>query len=226
MKRLWLFLAMSSAALVVGAILSLFFRDWVREQVVIPLAYVFWIIRLFLLSVPQVFYWGILLIIGLIIAVTTILPPRMAFYTSATQRPAAFTSHYSSWLRHFHMLNSSRFASDNLSRDLTRLTIQILAYQYRLSDEEVYRLLEQEDLGLPPLLLAFIRRRGFEVEQAAEFPLLAFFHRFFPPKDSLRPPGVYAFREKEAEQIISQIEYLLSQTGPVPAEIALEEADR
>lgn len=224
MKRLWLFLALSSIALFTGALLSLFFRDWVRDQVVIPLDYLYWTLRLFFLSIPQGFFWSILVLIGLGVAVWASRPVSTLSRRAAPFRPSASVSRYNTWLRYTNMLNSSRFASDNLARDLIRLTVQTLAYQHSLSNDEVYSLLEQEDLGLPPELRAFVRRRGFQTELARETRLEELFHRLVPRGPSSRPPGVYTPIEREAIQVISQIEHLLSQADQTPIENSPEEA--
>jgi hypothetical protein len=223
-KKLWLFLALSSVALLFGALLSLFFRDWVRDQVVIPLDFLFWTLRLFILSIPQGFFWAILVLIGLGVAVWASRPISTFSGRAAPLRPSSSVSRYSNWLRYTNMLNTSRFASDNLARDLLRLIIQTLAYQHSLTNDEVYSRLDQEDLGLSPELRAFVRRRGFQTELPRESPLMELYHRLVPRGPASHPPGVYTPIEREAVQIISQIEHLLSQADQNSIDYRQEEA--
>lgn len=224
MKRLWLFLALSSAALLIGAVLSLFLRDWVRDQVVIPLDYLFWTLRLGILSIPQAFFWVVLVLIGFVVAIWASRPVSTYSGPKTSAPPSASVSHYHNWLRYVGMLNSSRFASDNLARDLIRLTVQTLAYQHNLTNDEVFSLLEQEDLGLPPDLRAFVRRRGFQTEVTLESRWMELFHRVFPRHTPLRPPGDFTPLEREANQVLIQIEQLLSQPEITEVETRQEEA--
>jgi len=222
-KRIWIFLALSSAALLIGALISLFFRDWVRDQVVIPIAYLFWVLRLFFLSIPESIFWGILVFIGLVVFLWIYRPVSPKPDPSSPFRPSGSVSRYNTWLRYVSMINSSRFASDNLSRDLIRLTVLTLAYQHSLSTDEVYTQLEHEDLGLPPELHAFVRRRGFQTVPPHETRLMEILHRLLPRRPALRQPGVYTPIEREANQLISQIEHLMippdqSLLEPIPEE--------
>jgi hypothetical protein len=224
MRRLWLFLALSSAALIVGALLSLFFRDFVREQVVVPVAYLFWVLRLVILSIPQFVFWGMIVIIAFGIAVWASQPVSSGYSPRIPYRPTVSVSRYSVWLRYASLMNSSGFASDNLSRDLVRLTVQTLAYQHSLTYDEVYSQLEHDDFGLPPELYAFMRRRGFQTEVHPESRFSELIHRLFPRQQALRPPGDYTPLEQEANLVISQIEKLLSQIELFPIEPNPDEA--
>ena len=212
MKRILFILGLVGASLVVGAVISLFFRDWLREQIVIPLTYVAWILRLLALSVPQGFYWAILLGIGFVIALATV-SPKPARHVLVDQRFIKINfSRYSTWLRNISMLNQSNFSVDNFGRDLVRLSVQILASQQKMTSEEVYAQLDRGEIDLPPELKAFLRRRGFQNRVPDEPGLLEFFHRFFPRRIVSRPPGVYTPIEQEAVTVLSQIEGLLTQS--------------
>ena len=224
MKQLGWFLLLSALTLLAGAALSLFFRPWVRDQVVLPLAYLFWVLRLLVYSIPQGVFWGVLVLIGLIVALRTIRPPQTFPVPGAPPSTTHSASRYATWLRYVSMMDSSRFAGDNLARDLIRLTVQTLAYQHSLANDEVYSRLEHEDLGLQPQLLAFVRQRAFLTQPPSQPRLTAFFRRFLPARPTHRPPGVYTPREQEAHQLISQIESLLNQSGATPADHAPEEA--
>jgi hypothetical protein len=211
MKRLWLYFALSSAALVLGAILSLFYRDWVREQVVIPVAFLFWVLSLLYRSIPQIYLWGILVIIVLVIAVSASRPAAASQITWRPEKPGVSVSRYTTWLRYTTTMNNSQFANDNFARELIRLIIQILSYQHGLAADEVYKQLDQNDLGLSPELYAFIKRRGFQEQPKPEPRWRELYYRLVPRNLSPVLKTEFTPLEIEANQIITQIEHLISQ---------------
>lgn len=214
MKRTILFSGLAAVSLLIAAVLALFFRDWLREQVVIPLVYAGWIIYLLILSLPQQVYWGVLLFAGVAIFLTTSLPKPAPIRSSEKMMVDRSFSRYASWLRYTQMINRSMFASDNLARDLVRLAVQILSSQMNLTAEEIYRHLDHGEIDLHPDLMIFLRRRGFLAQVEKESMLQEFIHRFIPTRISVRPPGVYTPLEKEAKNVVALIEGLLTQNNP------------
>jgi hypothetical protein len=60
------------SAVVVTALLALILRDFVREFVVLPLLNLGWMVWIGMLSVPQAIYWGIFLLLALIVALRSL----------------------------------------------------------------------------------------------------------------------------------------------------------
>jgi hypothetical protein len=58
-----------AAGLVVAFVLAFFLQDVIRRAVVTPLAYIWWVLKLFYAAVPQLFLW-ILLLVGLVMIIT------------------------------------------------------------------------------------------------------------------------------------------------------------
>ena len=214
MKRALTYAGLAVLSLLIAAVLVIFFRDWLREQVVVPLVYAGWIIYLLILSLPQQIYWSGLLFLGLLVFLTTSLPKPAAILTHRTVISDHSYSRYANWLRYAHMLNRSAFAADNLARDLVRLAVQILSSQLNLTAEETYRRLDRGEIELHPDLITFLRRRGFLAQVEKETVLQEFIHRFIPARNSTRAPGVFTPLEKEASHITALIEGLLSQNNP------------
>jgi len=214
LKRYLPYLLMAAASLLIAAVLALYFREWLRVQVVIPLVYAGWVVYLLILSLPQHVYWGALLLTGLLIFLTTSLPKPAQVRSIKLPTVERSFSRYASWLRYSLMMNRSVFASDNLARDLVRLAVQILASQLNLTTEEVYRKLDHGEIELPPELATFLRRRGFQSMPEPESRLQEWIHRFFPARAAANPPGVYTPLERETMQMISLIEGLLVQPTP------------
>ena len=57
------------AGLVIALILAFFLQDFIRQAVVTPLAYLWWVLKLFYASIPQLLLW-ILLLVFLVLVVT------------------------------------------------------------------------------------------------------------------------------------------------------------
>ena len=63
-------LYLAAGLLALGLVLAFFLQDVVRQAVVTPLAYAWWVLRLYYTSVPQVVLW-ILLLAGLLLVLLT-----------------------------------------------------------------------------------------------------------------------------------------------------------
>jgi hypothetical protein len=214
MKKAMMISGLAAVSLLIAAVLAIFFRDWFRDQVVIPLVYAGWIIYLLILSLPQMVYWSMLLFFGILVFLTTALPKPAPGRVEKNLVINRSFSRYSSWLRYTQMVNRSVFASDNLARDLVRLAVQILSSQMNLTAEEIYRKLDHGEIDLPPDLMVFLRRRGFATPVEKETLLQEIIHRFIPAREGVRPPGVYTPMEQETKQIVTLIEGLLTQNNP------------
>jgi hypothetical protein len=219
MKNTIRFLALAGVALVLGGILSFVFRDWVRSEIAYPLAYLFWALRLIILSIPQEVFWWFLVILCLFVALYISWPSSLPSRSPISSHRSKPSSRYTTWLRYLHNLDTSRFASDNLARDLVRLTVQILADQQRLTPDEVYLQLDHNQIDLPPEFLAFLQRRSFKYKSKQESRLAELFHSLFPPRRQIRPPGVYSPAEEEASRIIAYVEDLFRQPDQTTEEI-------
>jgi len=60
--------------LVLIVILALALRDVVAAAIIIPAAFLWWLIRLYYASIPQAIFWGLLILLTVYSAVTTVIP--------------------------------------------------------------------------------------------------------------------------------------------------------
>lgn len=218
----WL-VAMLVAALVFGAVLAVFFRDWVREQIVVPMTFFFWVIGLLLRSVDQQVYWAILIIAGAIIAFSVLWPGMPApADREPSQRRSSSVSRYRQWYTYIDNMENSAFSGDSLARELVRLTVNILAYQQNMSSDEIYRQIDNAEIALPEDFLAFLRRRGFVNKPTPQPAWLDLVNRILRRKPPVRPPDQLSALEKEVESILVHIEALLTPQEH-PLEVALEQ---
>jgi hypothetical protein len=59
---------------VIAGVLTFLLRDVINELLVLPLAYLWWALKLFYLSLPQVLWWVILLLLVTFILLSSLLP--------------------------------------------------------------------------------------------------------------------------------------------------------
>lgn len=220
--RAWLFVVMITA-LVFGAVMAVFFRDWVRQSIVLPVTYVFWVIGLMLQSIDQAVYWGLLVTIAALITFYALWPGSFKSDRNESSRPSNIHSRYRQWYSFFSNLEESRFAGDNLARELVRFTVLILSYQQNLSTDEVYRQIDSGEIALPEDFITFLRRREFINKPQPKPAWLDFIHQYLPHSQATRPPDRLSPIEKEVESILSHIEMLLSPQEN-PLEVAIEQS--
>jgi len=135
-QRAWLFGILLLA--VIGSVfLLVFFRGWIREAVVLPVAYLFWILGLLLRSIDQAVYWGILIVFGFIVTFYVLWPEPVKGDPEKPVERGRIHSRYYQWFSYYHHLDESSFAGDSLARELVRLTVQILSYQQNVSPDEI-----------------------------------------------------------------------------------------
>lgn len=125
--------------------LTLALRDVVREGVLIPLLYVVWFGSLAFNAVPQVFFWAILLIVVLVLAVTSLVRRKQPVQGEHRVNPGN-PGQVHVWARRIHLMERGDFSRWYVAQHLRRLILDVLAYHERLDFEQVKRYLRTGDL--------------------------------------------------------------------------------
>jgi hypothetical protein len=143
-------LLMLLAAMVLTALMALILRDFVREYVILPLLNMSWMAWIGLVSVPQAIYWGIFLLLALIIAVRSLSSgtARIRNYFGRPVSRYINPSRYGYWQAGLNSISHSSFAHERVERELQNLVIQVLAEQRRVATEELREQLFQGTLDL------------------------------------------------------------------------------
>jgi hypothetical protein len=149
-------LLQSGLILLLAAALAPFFVDFVREVVVIPLLYLFWLARFVFESFPQDNLWLVFLgLVSLIMLISLIDKRRSkpAPFLSPTPEPGRVES----WEALLRRAQQDDYFKWRLAQQLQRLTLAIIAHQEGETFQQARLALRQGRLELPPQLLAYFQ---------------------------------------------------------------------
>jgi hypothetical protein len=198
-KRGWLGVALL-ATLLIFSVLTLVAWDFVREVIVIPLTYLFWLGGLILNSIPQeVYLIGLIIIAGIIALNTLSKLQRKTSNQRFTQAGLGDASRYRLWLRLYAAAPTGEYPRLELARETRRLILSLLAYQEGLTLAEVEQKIVSGDLAVPVIIKQFIHDRDFTFTLP---PRQRFWQRFNRKADRQSDPLL----KQSLEEIVQFIE--------------------
>jgi hypothetical protein len=158
LKRLAVILLIVVLALVLAAAVMAWQGSYLRERIVRPLSYAFWIASILILGTPQAIFWGILLLITVVMALRSLFasprePPRPQLAESASYR----RSRLRFWL-HQLLLNRYETARFQLYESVGRLVMDVLAYQQGITLQQFQRQIDPNEIN-PEFLAPFLQAR-------------------------------------------------------------------
>uniref|UniRef100_A0A7C4KHY3 Uncharacterized protein n=1 Tax=Anaerolinea thermolimosa TaxID=229919 RepID=A0A7C4KHY3_9CHLR len=195
---------------VIGSVaITLIFRQQIRSWLVVPVSYVVWYINLILETVPQPIFWVILVLGGFFLSIRTILknlpqsdlPPEPTYSGLSASR-------YQYWLWYISTYQISPFSSENLARNLSRLVMDVLAYQEHLTISELEEMIRSGKLNLPEDIREFLITRRLVPPQPAPPLVLRWFDRLRRRRTrQRRPPSPESLEaHQKLERVIQFIE--------------------
>ena len=205
-------------ALVIVVGLGWLLRDFVRDNIVGPLALFGWAVWIFLQSVPQFVYWGLFLLVALFAAGRSLMAGRAieadVSRLRAPRRQAISRFHY--WQRMLESMGGNTFSRERVLHDLQWLVLQVLAEHDRVDLNEMRARLLRGELDLSrehPAIQALLdptQRRSLLLETSAQpRGLRAWLSRLFgraplPARDQVDVPAIVAWLERETGKIEPQ----------------------
>lgn len=206
LRAFWVVLALM--AIVLAFLLAWSLRDLIREVVVVPIAYVFWLIGRAFEGLPQALIWGAL-VMGTFLTALRLLAGSVALLPP-THESLESGGRVSDWMRWIELTRKGRYSKDGLARHIGDAAFAVLAYEQRRSQSEVRLLVRDDELLLPSPLDAYLRAavgRGSLRQETRAASLLPF--RLVRPQ-----PEVVS----EVEVILDALESALGLTASLPAE--------
>lgn len=199
------------------AILALFFSDFVREVLVVPIYQIIWFGDLLAKSISQEIYLAALILVSIVIALNTFSKMRgKAQAQRIREAPTRGDSRYRFWARQYHNLTYGKFFSSEFTLETRKLILSILAYQENLSVADVERMVANDALAVPDVVKTLIERKEINISQRAsarENRLISWLRALIDrsensPTDEERPPT-----DPQVAEIINFIEQRLEITN-------------
>jgi hypothetical protein len=142
--------------LILSLVLLLFARDVIRELVVLPLSYLAWLAGIFFNTAPQIFFWIGLVFVLLLMAYRSLSirrkdlaepPPELAELAWDTRRSGQVVF----WTNRVHLMRQAHsvFYENSFHQTLGRLLLDLLAYRYRMTPNQVENHLRESSLDVP-----------------------------------------------------------------------------
>ena len=140
----------------VALLLSPVFRGLVRDIIVVPILYVFWIGRFIVEAIPQSGLWSCFLLVTLIILSIGIAGKRR---TKLEHRPSnpAYKGHVDGWATLLRRTEQDDYYKWRLAQQLQKLTLQAIANNKGQSLKETRQQLRRGELDMPPEIEAYFQ---------------------------------------------------------------------
>lgn len=142
-----------------AAVLMAWQGNFLREKIIRPLSFAFWIITILIRGTPQAIFWGILVFITVIMALRSLFAPAPAVLPA---QPYPTSTYRRSRLRYWlHQLFLERYESARLQlyEAIARLSLDVLAYQQGVTLQQYQRQVDSRTIQ-PSFLAPFLEARS------------------------------------------------------------------
>ncbi|MBN1810417.1 MAG: hypothetical protein JXA14_01120 [Anaerolineae bacterium] len=174
--RPWLWL--STLVLLLTVLLTFLLQDIARDWVAIPLVRTLRLGNLFLGAVPQIVFWVLLLVIGLLVAARSLMEykrrPR-----SVERVPVVYPGRVRTLLRWVQREPESAYFRQRLAHRLTRLATELQAYRQKRAPGRFDRRLD--GLDAPPEIRAYLQA-GMTLSPLGNLGPISRFTRWLRPR--------------------------------------------
>lgn len=160
-------LLVGAAVLLLAGILTLAAGEFVREQLIRPLLFLFQLAGLYLRAIPQFGLWAVLLLLLVLFGLYSVHGLRLTGAQAKPQGgqpPLATAGPLAELAERIELARRGKYFEWRLRRELRELLVELLAWRRGLSPEEALRLIRRGDWPGPaePRLREFFRIQGPE----------------------------------------------------------------
>lgn len=135
-------------------------QNFVREAIAIPLSYILWLGDIIFQTIPQGTLLALLLIIILYIGLRSLsAEKKVKRVEKLYEAEPPGRNRVSFWISQVHMLRGTTFARDRFSYILTKLVLDVLAHDQRLTRLQLEDAIEDGQLDVPLELKVFVLSR-------------------------------------------------------------------
>lgn len=151
---------------------AIFIEGFVRQVLLQPLLYTAWVAELFIRSLPQGVFWGLLTLVVLYLAVKSLSFRRPRTVNQRT-RPLEQLGPVAQWQNRLQRSRRLDYANWTLMRELRRLTLEIATGEKVESDPEAVDTVSLREVDLPERFLPYFETRM----EGSDSSWNAFLHR-------------------------------------------------
>jgi hypothetical protein len=142
--------------LITAIALAPLLRDFIREFVVVPLLYAFWIGQIIFDAIPQAAFWSCFLGVALLLAGASLLRPGKP-RSQSREAGTIQRGRVETWANLIRQAPQEDYYQWRLAQPLRELILETLAYEARLSTKEMKQRLMDDQLDLPPEIRAYLQ---------------------------------------------------------------------
>lgn len=211
----WIIALFIALVLILVAIFSFGFREFVREFIVIPIAYMIWWIGLLVKSTPQVLFWAVILFLAAFITLRSLKPgPQPESPVSEEGYGSVRRERVSFWMIQLYH-GSKKYYLGRFMGFLYRLILDVLAFEGRATFSVIEKRLEQGEVEVPEEVKAFIV--AGRMPESPRYPgsFRRFIWRFLhPPKQEAEESSLVQITssEENLEKVLTFLEDQLEVT--------------
>ena len=179
--------------LLAAILLAPLFRNFIREVVVIPLLYVFWIGRIVFDTIPQTGFWGCFLLIALLMASASLLKKSKS-KSSTHEVKTVQPGRVETWAHLIRQATEEDYYQWRLAQPLRELILETLAHEARLTSKQIKQRLIDDQLDIPPEIRAYLQASLMSLSYLSA-PRFGFRSRRLTSPLNLDPARVVQFLE-------------------------------
>lgn len=135
-------------------IMAIVLRDFVRAELIGPVLYAYWFIRLIVESIPQIWEWITFILIATVLFVRGFASKPIIWQNRRSE--AVDRGRVEDWAGLIRLSRTEEFARWRLAQRLGALTGEILANEERVSQREIWRRLDRGTLRVSQPLRAYL----------------------------------------------------------------------
>jgi len=182
--------------------LALIITDTVRAVVVIPLLYVIWLGNLVLQSIPQLFWWGLLITLALFTAIRNLGPEGKSSLKIHRAQPMS-PGRVAMWTKRVGMASHGSYYQWRLAHELGLLGLELLVYHEQPTAKQTDHNRGLEKLNAPPEIQAYFHA-GLKPPFSSPTSLLSRLLQYlrsetYPKPLELNPEKAVRFLEEQLE---------------------------
>jgi len=153
-KVLLLLLALGVPLVIV---LMFVLRELALQMIVMPILYILWLVDFLLESIPQPFFWVILVLVMLRIAFRSLIAPRATLHRPQLSPFSSPQGHVTVWRRRLELAREGNYSQWGVARHITSLMVDMLVHRDQITRSQARERLRKGDLDAPSEVRAYIQ---------------------------------------------------------------------